>query len=101
WVARIVPQNPIPQNVRHRREGHRRAGMARIRLLNAVHCERSDCVYAQLIKRVAVFDLQCLAHQLLSLFSLTSIAPTKDKTHPAPQRSARCGLNDPAAEPAA
>ena len=49
-MARVVAQHPREQDVRERRERHRSPGMAAVGLLDGVHREASNHVYAKLFQ---------------------------------------------------
>src|SRR5260370_3702905 len=49
-VIRVEGQEPIPDGVGDWRERHRCPGVAGVRLLHGIHCQRSHGVYTQLVK---------------------------------------------------
>ena len=55
WIVGIKTQKALPQRVNHRRQGHWRPRMAGVGLLNGIHREGANGVYAKLIGRGAVF----------------------------------------------
>ena len=48
-ICRIETKLILPERIRHRRHGHRSSRVAGVGLLHAVHAERANCVYTQLI----------------------------------------------------
>src|SRR5205823_1378739 len=50
-IARIEPEDFLPQSVDHRRQSHRRARMPRVGLLHGIHRQGADRIDAKAVER--------------------------------------------------